>query len=280
MSPSILSPRILGLLLLLAFGCREALEPTPPRVVSLSPAGSRALLALGAGEAVVAVGRGSRALAPFAELPEADFGSLESHRPTLVLVPPAPRGLGLPLESLRQRGIRVVEIDPHGFDEALAVYRSLASALELEQAALAPIRARADALAWISVEALGHPRPRVAPLVSTDPLVLAGGHSLVSDLLETVGADTVTHGTEAARVPTSVTDLAASAPDWILVATPLPLGASARGRLERLLSPLARVVFLPIDPDELWLGDPLPLARALRAELQLDAGTASAGREP
>lgn len=269
-------PARLGLLVLLVFGCGEPGETVRPRAVSLSPAGSRALLVLGASEAVVAVDERSRALIPFAALPLADIDSLEAHRPSLALLPPEPPAVALRLEALRRSGIRIVEIAPHSFDEAVAIYRSLTAALELDDAVLAPIRARADALAWMSVEALGRPRPLVAPLVSVDPLVLAGGHSFVSNLLETVGADTVTHATEETRLRTSVAALAETAADWILVATPLPLDAEARERLENLLSPFARLVFLPIDPDELWLGDPVPVARALRAALELDASAASA----
>ena len=97
-------PCVLGLLLLPA-GCREAQEPPRPRVVSLSAAGSRALLALGAGEAVVAVDRGSGALEAFAELPQVEWGDLESQRPSLVVAPPAPAELEWRRESLRARGI-------------------------------------------------------------------------------------------------------------------------------------------------------------------------------
>ena len=258
---------LLALWLGLACSCRE---PERPRVVSLSPAGTRALLALGAGESLVAVDAQSRALKELAGLPETDIGSLESQRPSLVLVPPPTSELEPSLESLRRRGISIVEIDPHSFDDAMAVYQTLADALELESAALASIRARTDALARLGAKSLGRSRPRVAPLVSVEPPVLAGGHSLVSDLLETVGADTVTHGGEESRVPARLTDLADHAPDWILVATTRPLEPELRRRLESLLAPLAPVAFLPIDPDELWLGDPLPVARELRRVLELD----------
>jgi len=264
----------LGLLLALP-GCREK-SPTgipPPRVVSLSAAGSRALLALGAGGSVVAVDAASRALIEeFAQLPEGEWSNLELHRPSLVVAPPLLPELEIRRASLGSHGIAVVEVAPHSFDEALALYRELAQELGLdEQAVLAPIRARGDALARLSVEALGRHRPRVAALVSIDPLVLAGGHSLVSDLLETVGADTITHGTAATRVPTSLEDLASRAPDWILLAPPQPLAADALGRLEHELAPIARIAFLSIEPDELWLSDPLPVARELRHVLQLDS---------
>jgi ABC-type Fe3+-hydroxamate transport system substrate-binding protein len=116
----------------------------------------------------------------------------------------------------------------------------------------------------MSARSLGRRRPLVAPIVSLDPLVLAGGHSFVSDLVEAAGAETITHGDEVAEVHAPRLDrIQAAAPELILVATRDPPTAHEESVLRSWFG-ATRVAFVPIDADELWLGGSLDAAVALQ----------------
>jgi ABC-type hemin transport system substrate-binding protein len=247
---------------------------TPPRVVSLAPEGTRALAVLGLSGRLVAVDPGSRPHAPSA-LPTATLENALSHEPDLILVAPAPPDREEAVEALRQSGVAVLEVAPHQFDEAFALYREIAAALGDESRGRAAARRIGDPLAQISTQSLGQRRPLVAPLVSLDPLVLAGGHSFVADLVEVAGAETTTHASEAPRLPARVDEIRAARPELVLVALPELPARAAQEVVRSWFDPLP-VAFVPIDSD-VWLTGAFEAAEAIRAALNNSAEAPTRG---
>jgi len=120
-----------------------------------------------------------------------------------------------------------------------------------------------DPLARLSTQSLGLRRPLVAVLVSLDPLVLAGGHSFESDLIEVAGAESLTHASGLWRVPARVDEIRARRPELVLVAMPAIPAAHAQAAVRTWFDPIP-VAFVALDPDAVLDGS-LEAAQAIRA---------------
>lgn len=251
------SSRIIGLILiaLFAWACSATEDETFPRVVSLTPLGTRAMEMLSLTDLIVAADVASRGrLAKL--VPDATLEDVIRHRPDLVLI-----GLREPprdaaqIEVLETSGIPILEIAPHQMEEALFLYEALATMLGKAERGRTVARRIGDPFARTSARQLGRVRPRVAVVVDDASLLLAGGHSFETDLVEMGGGESLTHGNEEARVATNVEDLRAAAPDLVIVAMAASLPDARRAELATRFAPL-RVVFDVLDTDELWLGNP------------------------
>ncbi len=248
-----------GLALLWVAACSPDAEP--PRVVSLATEGARAIAVLGLSDRLVAVDAASSPYAP-SPLPTATLENALSHDPDLILVPPAPPDREAVVEALRRSGVAVLEVAPHQFDEAFALYREIARALGDESLGRAAARRIGDPLAQISTRSLGRRRPLVAAIVSLDPLVLAGGHSFVADLVEVAGAEVTTHASEVPRLAAHVDEIRAARPELVLVATPALPAHAVQSAVRGWFEP-APVAFLRVDADGLWLEGSLETAQAI-----------------
>jgi hypothetical protein len=173
----------------------------------------------------------------------------------LILAAP---GTSVPPEA----AARVIEVAPHQFDEAFALYREIATALGDPERGRITTRGIGDPLARISASQLGKRRPRVAPLVSLDPLELAGGHSFVSDLVEVAGAETITHGDEVPRVAARVEAIRAASPELVVAALPALPDAAAQAVVRSWFAPTP-VAFVALDAESLWLDGALAAATEL-----------------
>lgn len=254
--------RLAGVLAGVALACSPPGDEAAPRIVSLTPLGTRALGTLGLSHLLVAADSGS--LEHIATpLPTTTLDAASSQHPDLVLVPPGPPEREQALEALRSSGAFVLEVAPHDFADVFQLYAEIAAAVGDEARGRASAQRIGDPLARMSASNLGKRRPVVAALISLDPLELAGGHSFVSDLIEAAGAETLTHGDEVARLPARMDAIRASAPELILVATPTLPAPEAQAFVRGWFEP-APVAFLPIDTDELWLAGSLDAAIALR----------------
>lgn len=246
---------ILVLLLGLGFclGCPDVEEPNreSARVLSLSPRGTRALLAMKLEGRIIVADPESRALLP---APPASPSDPDSIRPALALVPPLFERLAPELDALLARAAHVVVVDPHDLDDARALYDEIGEALDEPARAAATQRRIADLLGPIGAASAERVRPCVVAITALEPLTLAGGHSFESNVLELLGAESATHDLlEAHRIESDRDGLRSLAPDLVLV-TAEGLSPDALRALASDLAPL-EVVPTFFDPEPIWLGD-------------------------
>jgi ABC-type Fe3+-hydroxamate transport system substrate-binding protein len=244
----------------------------PARIVSLSPAASEVLIGIGAAHAIVAVDEDSHRLDALGDLPVVDLGRAAGLAPDLVIVPRLDGEARLDW-LLRAPGGEIFEFAPHNFDDAFQLCRALGARLGRLEQARSFIRDHSSELARISSGSTGEPRPRVAALIELHPLVVAGGHSFVTDLIEMAGAESVTHESEDVRIPMSVEQLLALRPDLVLVTGSTELSRFERDALRQRLGPEPHIAALTLDLDTLWLHDAVAVVRRLRS---LVASTADA----
>jgi iron complex transport system substrate-binding protein len=221
--------RSLFLALALAGACRESAQPvTAPaelRVVSLSPAITEILVALGVRERIVGVDRLSRDVPGCAEIPALgglfapDLERTLELRPTVVL--------GVLSESqaaffaqLRARGIAVHEIDTGGSLEAVmanyekigAIVGRAAEGRALDQRVMGEIEHAVEGAPRL-------PQHSVALVVERDPLYVAGGGSFASELIEAANGRNVFADLPRAYPQVSLELLAERAPDVLIDST-------------------------------------------------------------
>lgn len=258
----------------------------PGAIVSFDPGATDFVLALGAGERLVVVG-GAAALPDGLERrPRVDVDSEVDIDQALALAPDwifVPSLLGdQRFASLRaQPGIRVVEFEPHDLEDLFALSRTVGREIVG--------RARADAfevrisrpLSLIAAESHPTERPRVAAIVAASPLLLGGGHSFASDLLEIAGASSVTHGGEEHRLPASATGLRALDLDALVLMLP---DASERRRALEALPPEIPTIALEWQAHTFWRDpEPARFARELRQallEVEADPGRGAESSTP
>jgi len=231
----------------------------PLRVVSLSLSGTRALVKLGLARLIVAADRNSRELLRTRlgyEVPETAASQALEHSPNLVLVgtrTAADTDVVRPIES---SGAIVLETAPHDLAAGLALYHELGLIFGAPRLGRDVSHQVGDPIAAVAVRQLGRARPRVAVVIGQAPLTLAAGHGFESELVETVGGDSVTHGSEEPRVLTDVAALQALKPDLVVVASSKPLGEVQRAAAAQRLAPLIPQ-FATLDSETLWLGEGL-----------------------
>ena len=157
-----------------------------------------------------------------------------------------------------------IPVEVHQVEEGYALLRQVAGLAARGETAERVVRDLQRPLAERAVTYLGARRPCVAVVVDLDPLVLAGGHSFETDLVQTLGAESITHGGDAPRRPVDATLLVTRSVE-LVIATARALEAPALLEiLERRLEdvPVHRV---PAVGDVLWLGPPEEIDRLLDA---------------
>src|SRR5262249_55752879 len=119
-------------------------------------------------------------------------------------------------------------------------------------------------LAEIGGDSHGQPRPRVVAVVSFDPLVIAGGHSFETDLIEIAGGHSVTHPGPQPRLAVEADRWGGLAPDPVLVIGPAPASPRDEQSVRNTLPPQSDVAFFAFDPG-FWIDASDEPARRLRA---------------
>jgi ABC-type Fe3+-hydroxamate transport system substrate-binding protein len=231
----------------------------PLRVVSLSISGTRALVKLGLARLVVAADSDSRALLRTRfdqEVPETAATQALEHAPNLVLVGTQAAADADVVRRIESSGAIVLKTAPHDLADGLALYHELGMIFGAERLGRDVSHQIGDPIAAVAVKQLGRARPRVAVVIGQAPLTLAAGHGFESELVETVGGDSVTHGSEEPRVLTDVAALQALKPDLVVVASSKPLGEVQRAAAAQRLAPLIPQ-FATLDSEALWLGEGL-----------------------
>jgi len=179
---------------------RAPAAPAPPRrIISLSPAVTETLFALGVGERVVGVTRYCDQPPAALRLPKIG-GYLDPNaeavmrlRPDLVVAAPSP-GNRRPVVALQRLGLEVLVVSDRTLDDLLASLGVLGARLGRVEQATAMAAELAAGLARIRERGLRR-RPMRAMLVyGHHPLVVAGPGSYGGELLALLGLDNVAQG--------------------------------------------------------------------------------------
>ncbi|HZZ95723.1 MAG TPA: ABC transporter substrate-binding protein [Jatrophihabitantaceae bacterium] len=224
------------------------------RVVSLLPSATEIVYALGLGDDLVGVtfecdqpasarvektvvvgGRDTSAMTPGdidayvrgqlaagADLYTLRADALAALAPELILTQDLCRVCALPTDhvqdALTYLGCQadVISLDPHSLDEALATIQTVGDRVGAGPRAASLVGALRDRLASIATRVVGRPRPSVAVIEWIDPPFTAG--HWVPDLVTAAGGHPVAASPGARSVQTSWPQIAAEAPDVVVVA--------------------------------------------------------------
>lgn len=212
------------------------LEAPARRVVSMMPAVTEWIIAMGAADRLVA--RTDYDDHPaLADLPSVGGGLtpsvewLVARRPDLVVAwPDAPsRSLVSRLEAV---GIPVYAAPSETIAEGLATARDMGTLLALDSAAETAVADVVAGLDSVAAAVAGNPRPDVLFLIGLDPLMAAGPGTFVDQLLRRAGGRNVLQGLDVLWPQLSLEEVVRRAPDVVIVGSagePDPL-AALRGR--------------------------------------------------
>jgi ABC-type hemin transport system substrate-binding protein len=275
---------------------REPAAPPPagdgPRIVSLSPAISRALVDLGLGDRVVGRTPFCAALDPalpvVGDLQHVDFERLVRLAPTHVLVQPASTGVDPRLAGLADRhGWSLQHWTLNDVADVIELVRTLPAALATRPGTTPTgLERRSAALAAELAASLRPPSPspwrgRTLLVCGLDPLTVFGAETYLHELLVAQGARNATEARGWAML--SMEDVARLDPEAIVLVVDARLDAEADpdrrlGALRQLDVAAVRDGRMAVldDPDAFLPSTGLPaVARRLESILRGFAGPAS-----
>ena len=209
----------------------ECDEPPAARVDKTVVVGGKDTLGMTPGQ-IDAYVRGR--LAEGGDLYTLHAGALAGLAPDLILTQDLCRVCALPsghvTDALDHLGCRadVVSLDPYTLDEVLGTIRAVGEAASVQDRAeklIAGLRARLESVARAVA---GRPRPRVTVVEWVDPPFTAG--HWVPDLVTAAGGDPVAASGGKRSVETTFAELAAPAPQIVLVT---PCGFHLEGAIEQ-----------------------------------------------
>lgn len=229
------------LALLVGVGCRErpASEPeqatSGPRVVSLVPAATEMLFAVGAGPQVVGVSSFDerpdevRSLPKVGALLDPDLERILSLRPDLVVTYRSQEALE---RQLSAAGVAAFVFAHGGLGDTLASMESLAAQVGRPEQGRTTANLMRARLTAVRMRVEGRARPRVLLVFGREPGALrqvwaSGGVGFLHDLLDVAGGDNVFADVARENVQATTEMLLARAPDVIVE---LRRGAAHDGR--------------------------------------------------
>lgn len=214
-----------GLTVLDGLGRKVELREPARKVVSLSPACTEILFALGAGDAVVGVTEYCDYPAEAVSKPKVggfsgktiSIESIVSFGPDLVI---AEGGMHRRvIDLLEASGIRCYAAEAFRLADAYRVIREIGTLVgrsaDAERIAY-EMRSRIDKTASIVA---GFPRPSVFWIVWDDPLMTAGGRTFIADAIERAGGNSLFAGASEQYPIVSLEAVIAADPDWLLSGT-------------------------------------------------------------
>jgi iron complex transport system substrate-binding protein len=196
-------------------------DAAPQRIVSLTPALTEILFAVGAGDRVVGVTQycdfppEAKAKPKVGGYVNPSVEAVLALEPDLVVVSPGPGNRDAAL-AMQRAGLRVEIVPAETLDEslaAIALVGGFAGAEVAAQELVASVRARLDAVA---ARVAGSPRVRTLFCIQTEPIFAAGRDTLPSQLLELAGGTNVISALRYPRL--DVEAVAAARPELILQA--------------------------------------------------------------
>ena len=206
-------------------GTRTVLSATPRRVVSLIPATTELLFALGAGDRVVGRTAWCDYPAEAAAVPNLGNGidpnieAVVGARPELVLLYKSGANRGA-AERLRGLGIPVLELATDRIADIGRITRLLGRALDLEDRADSVATAVDRDLAAATVDSTRQTgRPRVFILAWDRPAMTLGRGSFLSEIVERAGGRNVFDDVPSSSAQISIEAVAARDPDLVLISS-------------------------------------------------------------
>jgi len=223
---------ILALVLTIAQGS------APKRVVSLIPAVTEILFAIGAGSQVVAVGSFDtyppevKALPRVGALLDPDVEKILSLHPDLVVVFATQTTLR---EQLARAKIPVYVYQHSGLPDVLTTIRDIGAQAGREQAASDLARRLQERIDAVRKRVAGRPRPRTLIVFDRENLALrgiyaSGGVGFIHDMAEAAGGANVFADVKQQAVQATTELILARAPDAILELRGTPMDAAARAK--------------------------------------------------
>jgi iron complex transport system substrate-binding protein len=205
-------------------GILAAQAPAPQRIVSLVPATTEMLFAIGAGPRVVGVGTFDHYPPAVERLPrlggllDPNVEQLIALRPDLVVVYDSQTELRQQLERSR---IPFWAYSIKGLSDVTAAIRALGDRVGLHAASEAVAARIEERLRAVAASAAGRPRPRVLLLFGRERGTLrginaSGGYGFLHDLLELAGGTDVLGDIRQAAVSMSTEMVLARRPDVII----------------------------------------------------------------
>lgn len=209
---------------------------SPTRVVSLSPAVTETLFAIGVGDRVVGVTRfcdrpaEAKTRTSVGGYVDASLEAILTLRPDLVIAQPS-FGQRTLLDRLHAQGVPVFVVFADTVEESAALMTGLGLLFDRAAAAGALVDRQREVL----IGGATAPRPtRVVVVVGTDPLVVAGRSSFADEAVRHSGVTSAIRVDDPAWPFWSIETLASRAVDVVVAAE----GPQQVTRLERLLLPL------------------------------------------
>ncbi len=225
-----------------AVGRTVTVPAAPRRVVSLAPALTETLFAVGAGDLLVGVTRfcdhppAAAAIERVGGFSDPDVERIVSLRPDLVIAT-ADTVSRARFDSLVAAGLAVYAVNPRGLDgvaETFAVVGTLVGRASEGRALEAAFRGR---IAAVESGVASRPRRRALFLFSTDPLIAAGPGGFVDELLRRAGGENVLASAPTSYPRLGVEGVAAARPAVILTTAP-----TGEGAIRRTLGPVAATI--------------------------------------
>ncbi|MDZ4338904.1 MAG: cobalamin-binding protein [candidate division NC10 bacterium] len=202
-------------------GRRVELQKPPRRIIALAPSLTEIVFALGAGDAVVGV-------IDYADYPPEAVqrvrvgGGLDPNlevivalRPDLVLIA-ADANRWETLIQLEQLRIPVFGVKPVGVEGVLASIAKVGEAVGRQAQAEGLIAQMRRRMAAVSQKVSVLARPRVLYVVWIDPLIVAGGETVIDDLIHLAGGANIVRTPGFPRY--SLEELVVDPPDVVLLA--------------------------------------------------------------
>lgn len=218
-----------------------AFQPRPQRIVSLVPALTEMLYAIGAGPQVVAVSSYDAyppdvtALPRVGALLDPDTERIISLKPDLVIT----YGSQVDLQAqMKRANIPTFDYRHGGFAHILVTMKELGARTGRDAAATQAVAAIEARLAAVRARVAGKPRPRTLLVFSREPKTLrnmyvSGGRGFLHDMLAMAGGDNVFGDVDRESVQVSTETILAHAPDVILELRPddIPAGQPMQDEL-------------------------------------------------
>lgn len=264
----------------LCFKLGAAADPVPRRVISIIPATTEMIFAMGAGSRLVAVGSFDKFPPDAMKLPKVgallnpDTERILSLRPDLVIV----YGTQTELKrSLDRASIRYFAYQHRAMPDIMATIRSLGSRIGFAAQAESLASGIERDLAQVRARVAGLKRPRTLLVFERDPSTLqniyaSGGYGFLADLLDVAGGDNVFADINKQAVQASAEMILARRPEVIIE---LRYGDNARpadpARDLKAWSPLGAVPAVRTKHIQVLVGDQfvVPGPRIVEAARQL-----------
>ncbi|HEY2775830.1 MAG TPA: ABC transporter substrate-binding protein [Candidatus Binatia bacterium] len=200
----------------------QSSEKRPQRIVSLAPAITETLFALGLGSRVVGVSTycdfpaQARALPKVGSFSEPVAEAIVALKPDLVLTSPSP-GNETTVRAIQATGIEVEVVKSEGgIAEARAAMLDAARFAGAEAAGAALVSRIDSRLSAVKTAARSLPHPSVAVVIGREPLVLAGPDSYLGELVALAGGSNIAEPVGGRWPRVSMEFLVAAAPDVLV----------------------------------------------------------------